>query len=196
MDRKKDLEEYIQEYKNERMQIKKSFLEKNISKMQQTFLKSISILIDEQLQRQTAEESVKLKYIFLCKLMSSGYTESYEAVLGMSSDMLYLDEKKSQVYWYPELIYENITQDMDNVEKLLRKKYTRIEEFELFYIKQSLLSDDWKLLQECYKDLIKPAMDLLMESPLRLETPILFLSGNYMDNLKIMGYEDTERGKE
>ena len=47
--------------------------------------------------------------------MSSDYTESYESILGMSSSTLYLDEKRSQVYWIPECIYETIDKDMVEV---------------------------------------------------------------------------------
>lgn len=59
--------------------------------------------------------------------------------------MLYLDEYMSCVYWKPNLIYENINSDMENVRKKLEQKYIRIEEYELLYLKQRILLDDWKL---------------------------------------------------
>ena len=51
----------------------------------------------------------------------------------------------SCVYWKSNLIYENINSDMENVRKKLEQKYIRIEEYELLYLKQRILLDDWKL---------------------------------------------------
>ncbi|WP_312500801.1 hypothetical protein [Lacrimispora sp.] len=196
MDRRKEMEEYLKEYRTERLKIKKIYLEKNLIKLESAFHEKLNSLIADQLQRQKEDNAVKLKDIFLCRLISSGYTESYETILGMSSVMLYMDEKKSQVYWYPELVYENIVQDMDAVEKLLRIKFLRLEDFELFFLKQKLLYDDWTLLQECFRNLFKQSVSLIMDSPLRLENEVLILSGDYMDNLKIIDHKETERREE
>jgi hypothetical protein len=196
MDRRKKMEEYLKDYRTERLKIKKIYLENNLIKLESAFHEKLDILIAEQLQRQKEDNAVKLKNIFLCRLISSGYTESYEVILGMSNVMLYMDEKKSQVYWYPELVYENIVQDMDAVEKLLRIKFLRLEDFELFFLKQKLLYDDWTLLQECFRNLFKQAVSLIMDSPLRLENEFLILSGDYMDNLKIIDHKVTERREE
>ena len=118
--------------------------------------------------------------------MSSDYTESYESILGMSSSTLYLDEKRSQVYWIPECIYETIDKDMVEAEKILRRKFICIQEFELFYIKRKLLDDDWKLLKKVFVTLSKQSMNLIMNSSLKLDDEFLLLCGNYMENLKIM----------
>jgi hypothetical protein len=196
MDRRKEMEEYLKEYRTERLKIKKIYLEKNLIKLESAFHEKLNSLIADQLQRQKEDNAVKLKDIFLCRLISSGYTESYETILGMSSVMLYMDEKKSQVYWYPELVYENIVQDMDAVEKLLRIKFLRLEDFELFFLKQKLLYDDWTLLQECFRNLFKQSVSLIIDSPLRLENEVLILSGDYMDNLKIIDHKETEGREE
>lgn len=196
MDRRKEMEEYLKDYRTERLKIKKIYLENNLIKLESAFHEKLNILIAEQLQRQKEDNAVKLKNIFLCRLISSSYTESYETILGMSSVMLYMDEKKSQVYWYPELVYENIVQDMDAVEKLLRIKFLRLEDFERFFLKQKLLYDDWTLLQECFRNLFKQSVSLIMNSPLRLDNEVLILSGDYMDNLKIIDHKVTERREE
>ena len=104
----------------------------------------------------------------------------------MSSSTLYLDEKRSQVYWIPECIYETIDKDMVEAEKILRRKFICIQEFELFYIKRKLLDDDWKLLKKVFVTLSKQSMNLIMNSSLKLDDEFLLLCGNYMENLKIM----------
>ena len=94
---------------------------------------------------QNDKEQDKIRYIIFQRLRTSGYTGTYEISMGLSNSMLYLDEYMSCVYWKSNLIYENINSDMENVRKKLEQKYIRIEEYELLYLKQRILLDDWKL---------------------------------------------------
>jgi len=75
----------------------------------------------------------------------------------------------------------------------VRKKFLRLEASELFYLKRKLLGDDWNLLQKCFSDLIKGAMEVFMNRSLKLEKELVVLSGNYMDHLQIVWHGDTER---
>lgn len=70
------------------------------------------------------------------QLASSFYTESFEALLGISNEKLYLDEYQSQIFWCPRVVYENIEEDMAAAEKSIRRKFVRIEDFELMHIKR------------------------------------------------------------
>lgn len=196
VDRNKDIEEYLKEYRNERLEQKRIYLTKNICKIEPEFQKKLNLLISEQLYRQEDDAAAKLNYIYLCHLKSSDYTESYKAIFGFSNPMLYLDEKKSQSYWYPELIYKNISEDMNTIEKLLRNKFVRLEIFELLTLKKKILNDDWILFQECYRTLLNQSISIVLNSSLRLADEILILCGDYMDNLRIIGHVNTEGREE
>lgn len=196
MDRSKDIEEYLKEYRDERLKQKRIYLTNNICRIEPEFHKKLDLLISKQLNRQEDDLAAKLNYIYLCHLKSSDYTESYKAILGFSNTMLYLDEKRSQAYWYPELIYENLVRDMDSIEKLLRKKFVRLENFELLALKQKILNDDWILFQECFKTLLNRSVSIILNSSLRLADEILILCGDYMDNLKIVGHVNSEGREE
>ena len=186
MERKKDMEEYLKDYRINRFEDKRARLNQYESKLSLTFQNKLKTLIIEQENRQKENSEDKIKCFYFCRLMSSVYTESYESILGMSSSTLYLDEKRSQIYWIPECIYETIDKDMVEAEKILRRKFIRIQEFDLFYIKRKLLDDDWKLLKKVFVTLSKQSMNLIMNSSLKLDDEFLFLCGNYMENLKIM----------
>ncbi len=110
--------------------------------------------------------------------------------------MLYLDEKNSQSYWYPELIYRNISEDMNTIEKLVRNKFVRLEKFELLTIKHKILNDDWILFQECFRTLLNQSISIIFNSSLRLADEILLLCGDYMEELRIVGHMKTERRSE
>lgn len=186
MERKKDMEEYLKDYRINRFEDKRARLNQYESKLSLTFQNKLKTLIIEQENRQKENSEDKIKCFYFCRLMSSVYTESYESILGMSSSTLYLDEKRSQIYWFTECIYETIDKDMVEAEKILRRKFIRIQEFDLFYIKRKLLDDDWKLLKKVFVTLSKQSMNLIMNSSLKLDDEFLFLCGNYMENLKIM----------
>lgn len=193
MNRCNELEEWIEEYRKDRIEKKSEYLANNLSAMELLFYEKLELLIREQTILQESETEREVKYFYLCRLMSSEYTESYEAVLGLSNQMLYLDEQKSQVYWFPHMIYKNIQMDMKKVEQIVRKKFLRLEAAELFYLKRKLLGDDWDLLQKCFSDLIKGAMDVFKNRSLKLEKELVVLSGNYMDHLQTVWHGATER---
>lgn len=101
MERKKDMEEYLKDYRINRFEDKRVRLNQYESKLNSTFQNKLRALIIEQENRQKENSEDKIKCFYLCRLMSSVYTESYESMLGMSGPTLYLDEKRSQVYWIP-----------------------------------------------------------------------------------------------
>ena len=142
------------------------------------FQKALIRLIDEQSKK---DSMGKIQYIYLNRLLSSVYTESYVFVIGMAGSELFLDENKSQIDWYPKLVYENINKDMEKVEDCLRKKFIRLKEYELFRLKRILLEDDWKILQEIFLLLMKDSINILTDSSLQLENELQILAGNYMD---------------
>lgn len=78
----------------EQFENKRAYLQQITEKLIPAFQSKLNILILEQINRQKEENAYKIKCIFLCRVMSSCYTESYEVILGISNSMLYLDEKK------------------------------------------------------------------------------------------------------
>lgn len=193
MNRSGELMEAIKEYWDERTRTKRDFFLSNYMELEPEFDNRLKFLVDCHSEKVKDGCQKKIKYIYLCHLMSSSCTESYQATLGMSSSMLYLDENKSETYWFPEAIYKNIDQDMDKIKAHLRKKFIRLEEYELFSLKQKLLSDDWKILKECFLLLIKNSIDLVLGSSLPLDDEFEVLAGEYMDKMETLWYMPEEK---
>lgn len=187
MMRCKELEEYIQGYCFERMNIKWEYIDNNYSMLFPSFIENLDILIKSWCTEQKDKEQDKIKYLIFQRLRTSGYTGTYEISMGLSNSMLYLGEHMSCIYWKPDLIYENIDRDMENIRKKLGQKYIRIEEYELLYIKQKLLLDDWKLLFRVLGRLSDKAAEKIQERYEIFEDEIELLAGDYMDRLDIVG---------
>ena len=178
MERIQELEQYVREQWAERTRIKRDFLMEHYEGLAPDFQKALIRLIDEQSKK---DSMGKIQYIYLNRLLSSVYTESYVFVIGMAGSELFLDENKNQIDWYPKLVYENINKDMEKVEDCLRKKFIRLKEYELFRLKRILLEDDWKILHEIFLLLMKDSINILTDSSLQLENELQILAGNYMD---------------
>ena len=90
---------------------------------------------------------------------------------------LYLDEYQSQIFWCPRVVYENIEEDMAAAEKIIRRKFVRLEDFELMHIKRKLLSDDWGIVQAIFRILSEQAIDSIRKTSLMLQDEVFFLCG-------------------
>ena len=169
-----------------RTNVKRKFLNEHYMELKPDFDAKLYNLFEQQKNRSKHIKGRKIQSIYLNRLLSSVYTESYEAVLGAANSDLYLDENKSEIYWYPDLVYKNIDKDIKDVEVSLRKEYIHLEEFEIFQLKKILLNDDWKLLQEIFLYLLKNSVELIANYAIRLEKEIQIFSGDYMDRREVL----------
>lgn len=169
-----------------RTNVKRKFLNEHYMELKPDFDAKLYNLFEQQKNRSKHIKGRKIQSIYLNRLLSSVYTESYEAVLGAANSDLYLDENKSEIYWYPDLVYKNIDKDIKDVEVSLRKEYIHLEEFEIFQLKKILLNDDWKLLQEIFLYLLKNSVELIANYSIILEEEIQIFSGDYMDRPEVL----------
>lgn len=186
MNRYIELESYIQEYRSERRKIKWEYIDSHYSMLYPTFVEKLDILIKKWCSEQKDKNQDKVKYLIFQRLRTSGYTGTYEISMGLSNAMLYLDEHMLCVYWKPDLIFEDIDSDMVDVKKKLEQKYIRIEEYELLYLKQRLLLDDWKLFFKVLDRLSDKVAEKIQERYEIFEEELGILAGDYMDRLDMI----------
>lgn len=186
MNRYIELESYIQEYCFDRMNVKWEYIDNNYRMLFPAFMENLDILIKRWCGKQKDQNHDKVKYLIFQRLRTSGYTGTYEISMGFSNAMLYLDEHMSYVYWKPDLIFEGIDSDMVDVKKKLEQKYIRIEEYELLYLKQRLLLDDWKLFFKVLDRLSDKVAEKIQDRYKIFEEEIEILAGDYMDRLDMI----------
>ena len=181
MQRTKELEDYLQDYRVERTAAKRAALEQNYTEMLPALGEKTDLLVKAQAAYQETGRQERVKYLIFFSLRSSGYTQSHEIALAMSNDRLYMDKCMDCVYWKPDIIYEGIAEDLGKAESLLTKEFIRLEKYELFYIQQKLLSDDWKLFCTFLPRLVHGIADRITGSSLRMEEEMEVLCGGYME---------------
>lgn len=180
MDRFTSMEKSISRYRKERKIKKQEYLNSKYEMLSSSLMDILNGLAQE------IDEQRIVKYITFQRLLSCERTGSYEIDVGMSAAMLYLDEEMEHAFWKPELLHEDMDKAMQDIEKILGKEYVQVEEYELLYLKQKLLLDDWKLLVETLKKMAGDIAENIMRSSLKLEDEIEILCGNYMDRMNII----------
>ncbi len=181
MNRFVEMEDYLQDYRIQRSILKREKLDKESNCFTDLLKEQIEILIEEQVFWQEEKSQGAVKYIIFCNLLSSGYTHSHEIALGLADERLYLNEKLNWVYWRPEYIYAKTDQDLEEMARLLREKFVRIEQYELFYLQRKLLMDDWNLFVENLSMISDQLLEQIIDSRLLLEQELEILYGGYMD---------------
>ena len=180
MCRTDEMEIYLQEYRSNRTELKRVKVNKEIASIVSGLKEKIDLLIDEKMEEQEKAPK-KVKYLLFCRLLTSGYTQSYEMAIILADKSLYLNESMNYVFWKPEIIYDGLIQDMEEVTKLLKQKYIRLEQHELLYIERKLFLDDWELFCTILPDVVYEIAGNLVNSSLSLEDEIEVLYGGYME---------------
>lgn len=181
MQRTKELTDFLQTYRAERKAARKEVLEESYQKMLPALTVTIDHLVRSQADIQETEAQRRIKYLCFFRLRSGGYTQSHEIALAMADKKLYLDEAMDCIYWMPDVIHEEIEKDMEEAENLLAKAFIRLEKYELFHIRQQLLSDDWELFCGVLPRLVKAIEGRITGSSLLLEDGLEVLCGGYME---------------
>lgn len=181
-----EMDTYIEDYRSERIELKRRMLKTDRTALNHLFCEALDDLINQQTDKQMDGEQEEIRYVYLCQLASSRYTESYKVLFGMSNSMLYLDDNKSEVAWYPEPIYQEMKEDMEKVQKRLKEKEERPETKVLLELKQKLLSDNWDFLKEQFQELIEENFYRITDSHLLVEERFSALCGDYMERLPVV----------
>ena len=184
MRRTKELEVYLQDYRAERTAAKRAELEKNYTRMIPALGEKTDRLVRLQTAYQAAGRQERIRNLAFFRLGSSAYTQSHETALAMSNRKLYLDKCMDCVYWKPDIVYEGLAGDLEKAGYLLGREFIRLEKYEIFYIQQRLLSDDWELLCAFLPRLVQGIADRITGSSLLLEDELEVLCGGYMEKMQ------------
>jgi len=187
MQRCKELENYIEEYRTNRLNRKRDSLNNRQDVLLPSLTETLDTLIQEQCMMQREGKQEKVKYILFHPLLTSVYTGSLEIAAGMGNFMLYLDKRMSYTYWKPESIYQGMDKDMEEVRRLLGQKFIRIEDYEMLFLKRRLYMDDWMLFREALKHAVGNIEAKMQGSELQMEERMQILCGGYMEKLDIAG---------
>ena len=119
MQRCKELEHYIEEYRTNRLNRKRAEITDTWDTLLPSLTDALDTLIREQCRLQREGSQEKVKYILFHPLLTSVCTGSLETAAGMGNYMLFLDKHMSYTYWKPESIYQDMDKDMEEVRRLL-----------------------------------------------------------------------------
>lgn len=95
----------------------------------------------------------EIAYLGICYLHSSLLTGSYELLLSLYDESLYLDSDPIEVYWKPSTIFAYFERDLEEIIPRLRNKYIRLQQYELSMIKKLYAEYYYAVIQKLCKDM-------------------------------------------
>ncbi|GEM_PF-898910 len=193
MDRNCVLKEYTEEFRQKRINDIADRLAAQSEKMGTSLAVKLDELIEDQYDLRKTEDQDKIQFLFIFRLLTSNYTESYELALGFCNSLMYLDDNLSFVYWYPNSVFENVNADLQQLQKFVKNKFIRMEKHELFYLKQLLLNDSWLAFQKVIKQVMSELVNNINFDPRIFNERINIVCGDYMGAAESFCYIDRNK---
>ena len=113
-----------------RENIKKDYIS-NKNKYILDFLNVIDSLLIRSLELQQENKLKKIKYIWVNCLRVSVETESYEYVIKVYDEDIYLNNNVAEVVYVPEYCLKHIENDKETISKLVMNKIIRAKQYEV-----------------------------------------------------------------
>lgn len=124
-----------------------------------------------------------IKYFATSYLLSSVITGSYDFRLALFDDRYYLDQTETSVYWSPRWMFSYIDEDRAALEKAVRQKCVRLQEYELDEAWRAYVHTFYYgLAGFFFAENIKAAAMNSEISELHIEDQIIFLFDGIMDH--------------
>lgn len=113
------------------MKLADEYYNANKELIDSTFYEAIKNLFELTNKAQLERGKKKINYLCINILYSSILTGENDFLFSLKDKSLYLDKVETQIYWSPKFVFENIEKDMVDLTKSLKRKFSRVSEFEL-----------------------------------------------------------------
>ncbi len=132
--------------------------------------------------KQEQEQGLDLCYLVLFHFRSSLWTNSYQYQICATDETLYLNPPLAVARWRPEAIYDDLGVLREGLKEELRKKFIRLQPFEIEFAIRSVMEDYQKLTEVCWKQVADEIIISETFQSLQKHSNWKILSGTYMDN--------------
>lgn len=153
----------------------KSKIEEEKESIKIEFLEKIELLLEK-----VINDNKKIRYILISPLNSSIITESYEVQIALYTNEFYFQKEEYIGYYKIPLIFDNIEEDMKELEKIVENNFTRIEKYEIKEIKYSYIKEHNVLIMLFINYFIKYLEEVEILKEIK-EEELDILYGEYME---------------
>jgi len=178
MTRLEAMEQYISSY---RVMWTKERIEEAKKEQDHLLIEKMKELFEKAIQKQNVR-SWTPAYLSVFYLNSSTYTRTFEYLICLSNDQIYLDDEQLNTFWRPSFI--GTESEDEGLKKLLQKKFVRVKDYEVSHISR-LFETEYKKITEVY---IRPVFETITKeylfANLNKNESFTFAYGNYMGEIK------------
>ena len=139
------------------------------------FLEKIELLL-----KKVSNDNKKVRYILISPLNSSIITESYEVQIAIYTNEFYFQKEEYIDYYKIPLIFDNIEEEMKEIEKIIEKNFTKVEKYEIKEAKYNYIKEHNILIMIFINYFIKYIEELNILKEVK-EDKLDILYGEYME---------------
>lgn len=158
---------------------------------EETLLSKMKTMLQNALVRQSENTEWKPAYMGVFHLLTSLLTEEHEFEIIIADNQLYLDELKIVGEWTPSFIYKN-EQELELLKRQLQHKFSRLNDYEVDYIKRWVFYEYRNLIGIYWKNRIGTILSTKEYKRLDKSVPFSFLFGDYMGTMHIILKDEKE----
>ncbi|MGN0244675.1 MAG: hypothetical protein ACI4DK_01770 [Lachnospiraceae bacterium] len=128
----------------------------------------------------------KIKYLSLNFLQLSSYTNKLQWYITAFDENFYIDEQDVGIYYSPTCLNDKYLYELEYMNKILRQKYIRIQNYEWDTIKIVYAVYYDSIMRVLLENLSEMMMEYIVTSDICISDEFLILYGQYMDKAKIL----------
>lgn len=189
-DRRNDMRQYLQK------EMEKSFrrvcdeFQSEIERDGGKIWNEIKEILDEVSEKivmgQREGKKGKIKYLSFNFLQLSSYTNKLQWYITAFDENFYIDEQDVGIYYSPIYLNEKYLHELEYMNKILRQKYIRIQNYEWDIIKRVYAVYYDSIMQVLLENLLEMMREYLATSDICISNKVLIIYGQYMDEAKIL----------
>lgn len=189
-DRRNDMRQYLQK------EMEKSFrrvcdeFQSEIERDGEKIWNEIKEILDEVSEKivmgQREGKKGKIKYLSFNFLQLSSYTNKLQWYITAFDENFYIDEQDVGIYYSPIYLNEKYLHELEYMNKILRQKYIRIQNYEWDMIKRVYAVYYDSIMQVLLENLLEMMREYIATSDICISNTVLIIYGQYMDEAKIL----------
>ena len=136
----------------------------------------------------TAQQNGKgaISYLAVSHLYSSLITGTGEFILALYDDRLYFDDDPINIYWSPVFLWEQFNRDMEEIERALKGRLTRLKKYELDAVKTEYAERFFEIGHKMFADYTVLIISMMENSSLKITPGFAVIYGGYLDTATVL----------
>ena len=186
------VQKYMEEQFNTSSQLIQSYIEMHGSEIWNNFKNEVNATLKLAGCAQSEDQKGAIQYLAFSFLRCGLYQDRLELRIEVFDDSFYLDEKETAGSYYPTFLQERYSEDLSWLYKEAGRKFVRMQEHELFWIKEQYSHYYEAVIYRMIENLSGLLMREVEESSVSVTDDFKLIYGEFMDRAVVLYAKEKE----